>query len=88
MSGSADGPADAQIRISERNKDRLDRRKRGSESYNDVIARLLDDDRDLLAGFGAAADRDVTLADVHEETDRRSRDRIDRFASGRSGDDG
>lgn len=87
MSGSASDPADTQIRISERNKDRLDRRKREGESYNDVIDRLLDDDRDLLAGFGSAADRDVTLEDVHEETKRRSRERIDRFASGR-GDDG
>jgi len=46
------------IRVSEKTKERLLLRKRNDESFNDVITRLLDEDRDLLAGFGAGNDRD------------------------------
>jgi predicted CopG family antitoxin len=49
--------ADEQIRISERVKRELDRRRREGESYNDVLERILEDDeRDLLAGFGRWSD--------------------------------
>ena len=48
----------ATVRVSEETKERLHRRKRNDESFNDVIARLLDEDRDFLAGFGAGNDRD------------------------------
>lgn len=88
MSGSISNSAAEQIRISGLNKDRLDRRKREGESYNDVIARLLDDDRDLLAGFGAASGRDGGgMRAVHEDTRRKSAERIDRLAAGRDGDE-
>ena len=84
MSGSASDSAAEQIRVSGRNKDRLARRKREGESYNDVVARLLDEDRDLLAGFGAASRRENGgLRGVHEETRRKSSERIDRLAAGR-----
>ena len=48
----------ATVRVSEKTKERLHRRKRNDESFNDFITRLLDEDRDLLAGFGAGNDRD------------------------------
>ena len=47
----------ATVRVSEKTNERLRRRKRDDESFNDVITRLLDEDRDLLAGFGAGNDR-------------------------------
>jgi predicted CopG family antitoxin len=48
------GTADDQIRVSDRVKDRLDRRRREGESYNDVLERLLiaNTDADFDDGFG------------------------------------
>lgn len=48
--------ADEQIHVSDGVKRELDRRRREGESYNDVLARILDEDRDLLAGFGRWSD--------------------------------
>ena len=48
--------ADEQIRVSDAVKKELDRRRREGESYNDVLQRILEDDRDLLAGFGRWSD--------------------------------
>ncbi|PSP97934.1 hypothetical protein BRC89_09740 [Halobacteriales archaeon QS_4_70_19] len=48
--------ADEQIRVSDTVKRELDRRRRDGESYNDVLQRMLEDDRDLLAGFGRWSD--------------------------------
>lgn len=48
--------ADEQIRVSDAVKQELDRRRREGESYNEVLERLLDDERDLLAGFGRWSD--------------------------------
>jgi predicted CopG family antitoxin len=80
--------ADDHVRISEENKERLRRRKREGESFNEVITRLLDEDRDLLAGFGAAADRDGdTLAETVARRKEKSKRRIDQLAEGRGGDD-
>lgn len=57
------------IRLVDETKTRLELRKHGDESFEAVIERLLDDDRDLLAGFGAWSDTDPT------ETVTRSRKR-------------
>ncbi|PSP77869.1 hypothetical protein BRC81_09335 [Halobacteriales archaeon QS_1_68_20] len=48
------GAADEQIRVSNRVKLELDRRRRDGESYNDVLERVLDEDDggDFYAGFG------------------------------------
>lgn len=79
--------ADEHIRVSEETKERLRRRKRTDESFNDVITRLLDEDRDLLAGFGAADDREgETLAETVAHRKERSRRRIDELAESRDGD--
>lgn len=76
--------ADEHVRVSRETKERLRRRKREGESFNDVIERLLDDDRDLLAGFGAASERDGdTLAETVARRKEQSRRRIDDYAGGR-----
>lgn len=76
--------AQEHIRVSEETKARLRRRKRGGESFNDVIERLLDEDRDLLAGFGAAEDREGdTLAETVARRKERSQRRIDELADRR-----
>lgn len=77
--------ANEHIRVSEETKERLRRRKRNDESFNDVITRLLDDDRDLLAGFGAANDREgETLAETVARRKERSQRRIDDLAESRT----
>lgn len=66
------------IRVTPGTKERLERRKRSDESYNDVIERLLTEDRDLLAGFGAAKDREgETMAETVARRKERSKKRIE-----------
>jgi predicted CopG family antitoxin len=60
--------ADDHIRVSEAVKRELERRRREGESFNDVLQRILEDDRDLLAGFGR-------WSDEHAERVRTSRER-------------
>jgi hypothetical protein len=50
--------ADEQIRVSDRVKRILDRRRREGESYNDVLKRVLgeDDEGDFYDGFGRWSD--------------------------------
>jgi predicted CopG family antitoxin len=75
--------ADEQIRISEETKERLRRRKQEGESFEDVILQLLDEERDLLAGFGEATNRDgETLAEtVARRKERSQHTRRDRQES-------
>jgi predicted CopG family antitoxin len=66
--------ADDHIRVSAETKERLRQRKRESESFEDVIARLLDEERDLLAGFGSASDREgETLGETVARRKERSK---------------
>lgn len=77
-----------QIRISPENYERLARRKRDNESFDDVIDRLLDDDRNLLAGFGTASEERTERArEVREQSERTSEDRIAQLAANRGHDD-
>lgn len=50
--------ANEQIRVSDRVKKQLDRRRREGESYNDVLERLLSDntEADFYDGFGILSD--------------------------------
>jgi predicted CopG family antitoxin len=50
--------ADEQIRVSDRVKRELDRLRREGESYNDVLERVLDEERtgDFYDGFGRWSD--------------------------------
>lgn len=74
--------ADRQIRVSDRVKRELDRRRRDDESYNDVLERLLEDEeRDLLAGFGTWSDEQAERARaVREEAKEASKQRMQRLA--------
>ena len=75
----------ATVRVSEK---RLRRRKRNEESFNDVITRLLDEDRDLLAGFGAGNDRDgERLAVTVARREERSRKQIDELSHSRENEE-
>lgn len=80
------GAANKQIRVSEAVKRELDARRREGESFNDVLERMLDDDRDLLAGFGAFAgtDRAEAIRAVHEQGQEKSNSHIAAMAESRS----
>jgi predicted CopG family antitoxin len=70
-----------QIRVSDAVKRALDRRRRDDESYNDVLQRLLDDDRDLLAGFGRWSDERVErVRTAREHAKQESKERLRRLS--------
>jgi len=73
--------ADRQIRVSDRVKRELDRRRRDDESYNDVLERLLEnEERDLLAGFGTWSDEQAERArSAREAAKESSKQRMQRF---------
>lgn len=63
------GAADEQIRVTDRVKRELDRRRRDGESYNDVLERLVGGvEGDFEEGFGR-------WSDAHAERVRTERDR-------------
>mgnify|MGYP006280810917 CR=1 FL=1 len=66
--------ADEQIRVSDRVKRELDRLRRGGESYNDVLERVLDEDRtgNFDDGFGRWSDEE---ADRVRERHRKSKEK-------------
>lgn len=73
--------ADEQIRVSAETKRELERRKREGESYDDVLERLLEDDRDLLAGFGSWSDERAEKArEVRRKGKEKSKERMGRVA--------
>jgi len=80
------GTANEQIRVSETVKGELDARRRENESFNDVLERLLEDDRDLLAGFGAfsGTDRAEAIRAVHEQGQEKSENRIAAMTNSRT----
>ena len=74
--------ADDQIRVSDRVKQLLDRRRREGESYNDVLERILDEEsnRDLLAGFGRWSNEHANrVRERHEEQKAESKERMRRL---------
>lgn len=71
---------DKQIRVSDTVKRELDRRRREGESYNDVLQRILDDDRDLLAGFGRWSDDHADrVRTAREQSKAKSKERMRRL---------
>jgi len=73
--------ADEQIRVSDTVKRELDRRRREGESYNDVLQRMLKDDRDLLAGFGRWSDEHADrVREARKKSKKKSKDRMRRLA--------
>lgn len=69
--------ADKQIRISDRVKRRLDRRRRKGESYNDVLERLLTEntDTDFYDGFGMLSDEEADWIREQREAVKEKRKR-------------
>lgn len=78
-----------QIRVSTAHYEALAARKRPGESFDDVLARLLESERDLLIGFGVLADKPDTREEIEaagRAMDRQLRDRADAVAE-RLGDE-
>ena len=79
--------ADKQIRVSDRVKRILDRRRREGESYNDVLKRVLgsDDEGDFYDGFGRWSEKQAQrVREQHERAKEKRKARMRRLA----GDDG
>ncbi len=78
--------ADEQIRVSAETKRELERRKREGESFDDVLERLLEDDRDLLAGFGSWSDEQAEAArEIRKRSKNRSKELMERVAGADEG---
>lgn len=79
--------ADKQIRVSNRVKRILDRRRRAGESYNDVLERVLDADTegDFYSGFGRWSEEVAErVRDQREQAREKRKARMQRLV----GDDG
>ena len=77
--------ADEQIRVSDRVKAELDRRRREGESYNDVLERLLDEstESDFYDGFGMLSDEQADwIRERRQEAKERRRERMRRLEKG------
>lgn len=78
--------AEKHIRVSDKIKQELDQRREEGESYNDVLERVLSDNRELLIGFGAfeETDRGDNTEAVRRKTGEKSARRIKQMAESRS----
>lgn len=67
--------ADEQIRVSDRVKRILDRRRAEGESYNDVLERVLDEEAagDFEDGFGRWSDEEADRVREQRETAKEER---------------
>ena len=69
--------ADEQIRVSSTIKRELEERRREGESFNDVLERLLDDDRDLFAGAGFWTDTEADrIREGRTQSKEKSKERM------------
>ncbi|MFB6299782.1 MAG: antitoxin VapB family protein [Halobacteriales archaeon] len=76
--------ADEMIRVSDRVKHILDRRRREGESYNDVLERILDDDSEsnFYDGFGRWSDEQAErVREQRERSKDKQKERMGRLAS-------
>lgn len=78
------GVANEQIRVSERVKHEIERRRREGESYNDVLERMLEKERSdtFYDGFGRWSDEQADRVrearrNSKEKRKRRMRERIE-----------
>lgn len=74
--------ADKQIRVSERVKRQLDRRRREGESYNDVLERLLGEntEADFYDGFGILSDEEADwIRENRQEAKEKRKERMRRL---------
>jgi predicted CopG family antitoxin len=81
--------ADEQIRVSDRVKRILDRRRREGESYNDVLERVLDKDEegDFYDGFGRWSDDQAERVREQREQAKQQRKARMRQLAGDEGED-
>lgn len=80
------GTANEQIRVSGGVKRELKKRRRGNESYNDVLERVLgEQEGDFYDGFGAfeGTDRGSAMRAIHEKGKEKSKERVRRMAESR-----
>jgi len=82
--------ADEQIRVSDRVKRQLDRRRREGESCNDVLERVLqeDDEGDIYDGFGRWSDEQAERVRERREQSKKKRKERMRRVTGRGEDEG
>jgi len=79
--------ADEQIRVSSAIKRELEERQREGESFNDVLERLLNDDRDLFAGAGFWAENEANhVREGRAQAKRKSKERMHQLESGSESD--
>lgn len=76
--------ADEQIRVSDRVKRELDRRRREGESYNDVVERMLSErtGADFYEGFGILSDEQANRLREQREDAKAERKRRTRRLAG------
>jgi predicted CopG family antitoxin len=77
--------ADEQIRVSDRVKRQLDRRRREGESYNDVLERVLGEgtETDFHDGFGILSDGDADrIREQRNESKEKRTERMRRLGEG------
>lgn len=73
--------ANEQIRVSETVKRELERRRREGESFNDVLERVLNEERDLLSGAGFWSDEEAErVREGRWESKEKSKERMRRVA--------
>lgn len=75
--------ADEQIRVSNRVKRILDRRRREGESYNDVLERILEgnEEGDFYDGFGRWSDDQAErVREQREQAKKKRKERMRRLA--------
>ena len=69
------------IRVSEDVYERLKARKREDESFTDLLERIVEEDRDIYAGFGEGGAGKMEKA--HEEMNKEMEDDVSGFVGGR-----
>jgi len=77
--------ADEQIRVSDRVKRQLERRRREGESFNDVLERVLNkgEEADFYDGFGMLSDEEADwIRDQREKSKEKRKERMRRLGEG------
>lgn len=69
------------IRVSEEVYDRLKARKNEDESFTELLERLIEEERDIYAGFGEGAAKEMEK--LHEEMNEEMEDNVSGFTGGR-----
>ena len=67
------------IRVSEDVYERLKARKREDESFTDLLERIVEDDRDIYAGFGAWEDAAEEMRETHEKMNEEMEENVRKF---------